>query len=167
MSLEMEDLADLYRRYGLLIERRCMRVLGSAADARDAAHETFARAAAKLETFRGESERLAWLYRISTNVSLNVLRERRMRGDDWKQAVKQSIDAATTDEERTAAERQCIRRVIDSLGDATMRALVVHVYFDDMSQGEAAELLGISRATANTKLSDFRTQARRLLEVAS
>jgi DNA-directed RNA polymerase specialized sigma24 family protein len=48
MKLSMEELADLYRRYGLVIERRCSRILGSQVDGRDAAHDAFARAAANL-----------------------------------------------------------------------------------------------------------------------
>jgi RNA polymerase sigma-70 factor (ECF subfamily) len=164
MALSMEALEEMYRRYGLIVERRCARILGSPSDARDAAHEAFARAAQKLQSFRGENDRLAWLYRISTNVCLNVLRERRLRGESWLKNAQAALDRPVADGERAAAERQWATRLLAAADDDLTRALVLHVYIDEMSQGEAAELLGISRATANARLGRFRQSARSLLE---
>jgi RNA polymerase sigma-70 factor (ECF subfamily) len=158
----MKELEGLYRKYGHLVERRCRRLLGSQADARDAAHETFARAAARLESFRGESERIAWLYRISTNVCLNLIRDRNRRGADWVGEVSRSLDAIS-DGEEAAAERQAALRAFGAIDDELTRSLVIYVYLDEMSQGDAAELVGVSRATANTRLAAFREQARALL----
>lgn len=164
----MDMLAELYRRYGLLIERRCARILGNPADGRDAAHEAFSRAAEKLSTFRGESDKVAWLYRISTNVCLNVLRERRRRGTPWQEHVRAVKDAVPPrDEERAHAERQVAAKLIGGIDDELTRALVIYVYLDDLSQGEAADLVGISRATANTRLGRFREQARTWLGESS
>ena len=44
------------------------------------------------------------------------------------------------------------------------RELAVLVFIDGMSQGEAAQHVGISRATANARLGRFREQARQMLE---
>jgi RNA polymerase sigma-70 factor (ECF subfamily) len=161
MKLTMDMLAELYRRYGLLVERRCARILGNPADGRDAAHEAFARAAEKLATFRGDSDKVAWLYRISTNVCLNVLRAQRRRGIPWQDHVRAAQDAALPrDEEAAHAERQVAVRLLGAIEDELTRALVIYVYLDDLSQGEAADLVGVSRATANTRLGRFREQAR-------
>jgi len=150
----------LYRRYGHLVERRCRDIVGPA-DARDAAHETFARAASKLESFRAESERIAWLYRISTNVCLNLLRDRGRRDAAWLEAVDHARPRQTSGER--VAEREAALRAERNRADELTRALVVHVYIDEMSQGEAADLLGCSRATANTRLGAFRERARALI----
>ncbi len=49
------------------------RLLGSVQDAEDLTQETLLRAWTKLATFAGRSSFRAWLYRIATNLGLNVL----------------------------------------------------------------------------------------------
>jgi RNA polymerase sigma-70 factor, ECF subfamily len=62
----------------------CYRMLGSPFEADDAVQETFIRAWRGLEGFEGRASLRSWLYRIATNVSLDLLegRERRARPMD-------------------------------------------------------------------------------------
>jgi RNA polymerase sigma-70 factor, ECF subfamily len=62
----------------------CYRMLGSGSEAEDAVQETFLRAWRKQESFEGRSSLKSWLYRIATNVCLDMLQgsQRRARPMD-------------------------------------------------------------------------------------
>ena len=74
---DVEAFEVLVRRHQGRVYRVALRLLGSDADAQDAAQETFIRAWRGLGRFRGESAVSTWLYRIVTNRCLNVIAARR------------------------------------------------------------------------------------------
>lgn len=67
-------LAEKHRRE---LHVHCYRMLGSFEDAEDTVQETFLRAWRRRETFEGRSTFRAWLYKIATNASLDLIAKRR------------------------------------------------------------------------------------------
>jgi RNA polymerase sigma-70 factor, ECF subfamily len=74
-EISAEDL-EQYRRE---LTGFCYRMLGSVFDADDAVQESMMRAWRAIDGFEGRSAMRSWLYRIATNVCLDMLRSRQRR----------------------------------------------------------------------------------------
>jgi RNA polymerase sigma-70 factor, ECF subfamily len=86
-----EDL-DQYRRE---LTGYCYRMLGSVFDADDAVQETLVRAWRGIEGFEGRSSMRSWLYRIATNVSLDMLRGSQRRASPMDMGPSGTTDSFT------------------------------------------------------------------------
>ena len=70
----------------------CYRMLGSAFEADDAAQESIVRAWKNADSFEGRSSVRSWLYRIATNVCLDMLRGRQRRARPMDMGPSQPAD---------------------------------------------------------------------------
>lgn len=73
------EFGDLVEAHRTDLHAHCYRMLGSLHDADDALQESLLRAWRALPRFRGDSSIRTWLYRIATNVCLDLIRRRPRR----------------------------------------------------------------------------------------
>jgi RNA polymerase sigma-70 factor (ECF subfamily) len=103
----------------------CYRMLGSSFEAEDAVQETMVRAWRGLDRFEGRAALRSWLYRIATNVSLDMLngRQRRARPMDLGPAGLAEGPLGGTQPEVTWLEPIPDRRVLPTDGDPAEMAM--------------------------------------------
>jgi len=94
------DLAHL-EQHRTALTGHCYRMLGSAVDADDAVQETMVRAWRGLGRFDGRSSLRTWLYRIATNVCLDVLADRSRRARPIEEGPEGSVNDALEARPRT------------------------------------------------------------------
>jgi len=154
----------------------CYRMLGSAADADDAVQETIVRAWRSRDRFEGRSSVRTWLYRIATNVCLDLLADGSRRARPFEEGPAGSVDQPLEARERkhwlepipearvlspeadpfeVAAQRQSIRlafvAALQHLPPRQRAALLLTEVLG-WSAAEVAECLDTSVAAVNSAL---------------
>jgi RNA polymerase sigma-70 factor (ECF subfamily) len=122
-SEELENQLERYRRE---LTAYCYRMLGSASESEDAVQETFLRAWRNYDRFEGRAALKTWLYRIATNVCLDMLdgSERRARPMDLSEPRSASTPLGTALPETTWIQPIPDDRVVAAEGDPAELAVV-------------------------------------------
>lgn len=160
----VEDQLEAYRRE---LTGYCYRMLGSSFEAEDAVQDIFVRAWRNYDRFEGRSALRSWLYRIATNVCLDMLsgRERRARPMDLGPAGEPIVENLRTpdvpwlqpipDPADEAVERETIRLAfVGALQHLPpkQRAVLILCEVLRWKASEVAELLESSVASVNSAL---------------
>jgi RNA polymerase sigma-70 factor (ECF subfamily) len=154
-----EEIRQLYETFGPAIHRRALALLGREADAWDAMQEVFEKILRSGGAFRGEARPMTYIYRVTTNVCLNMLRQRRSR--DPVEPLPAAEESAA--EPRSVEAANLIRVLMSDLPERAREVAVLH-FMDELSQEEIAEVLGTSRKTVQRDLDIIREKAAALGE---
>jgi RNA polymerase sigma-70 factor (ECF subfamily) len=113
------DLSERLEAHRAELTGHCYRMLGSAFEAEDAVQETFIRAWRAYDRFEGRAAFRSWLYRIATNVCLDMLtsRQRRARPVDLSAAKSADAPLGAALPEATWIEPIPDERVVPTGGD--------------------------------------------------
>ena len=159
------EVTALYRDFGPVVYRRCLRLLGDRAAAQDATQEVFVKLLGNMERLQERETVLPWIYRVATNHCLNLLRDARRRGEEAETENPQALVAADGLARPDAFLDWELARSVLSRFDGDTQAVAVGVFVDGMNHDEVADALGISRRTVSRKLERFVEGARRFLGV--
>jgi RNA polymerase sigma-70 factor, ECF subfamily len=161
-------------QYRVELTGYCYRMLGSA-DAEDAVQETFIRAWRALDRFEGRAALRSWLYKIATNVCLDMLesRKRRARPMDlgpagepivenlrtpdqlWVEAMPDALVVPEGDPAEVVAGRESVRlALVAALQHLPPRQRAVLILCEVLrwKASEVAELLETSVASVTSAL---------------
>jgi RNA polymerase sigma-70 factor (ECF subfamily) len=162
---------SLVERHSRDVFRLAYRITGNEMDAEDAVQETFLRAYQKLSSFDGRASFSTWLYRVTANTSIDVLRRRRRDvsrstsiDDDTVYAPDPVSHSPAPDRLLFGSEVQAqIRGALDELSELERTAFVMR-HFENFSLEEIGRTLGLR--TSATKQAVFRAvkKVRRTLE---
>jgi RNA polymerase sigma-70 factor (ECF subfamily) len=143
----------IYRGYHGKVLRRARQLLRDEQAAEDATQDVFVELLSVGDRMLLHPRPLAWLYRVTTNLCLNRLRDEGRR----RRLVARSLP---DDEPRGGgAEVRAIvvdilRRVPDDL-----REIAIHYHRDGMTCAEIAAVLRVSRRTIGNRLEAFQSAA--------
>jgi RNA polymerase sigma-70 factor (ECF subfamily) len=180
------SVADRLEQYRAELTAYCYRMLGSM-EAEDAVQETFLRAWRSFDQFEGRAALRSWLYRIATNVCLDMLkgRERRARPMDlgparepdaallntlpeatWIQPIPDNVVVPKGDPAEVTLARETVRLAfVAALQHLPPRQRAVLILCEVLrwKASEVAELLETSVASVNSALQ----RARATLEASN
>jgi RNA polymerase sigma-70 factor (ECF subfamily) len=151
-------LRQFYEAYHAQVRGHLYRLLGPDSEIDDIVQTVFARAFAALHTFKGNSALSTWLYRITTNTTHNLLRQR-FRRNRVKAAFQWWFDGRDAHlqngrvDVRDEAERLLQRLAPD------LREVFVFYHYEGLTLQEISQILDKPVSTVGDRL----TRARKRL----
>ena len=161
------DFDRIVEEHSSFVYNVAFRMMGNPQDAEDVAQEAFISAYRAFGRFRGESRVTTWLYRITVNAALMQLRkEKKARTltqygfddiivHDWSD----SPFRAASDSELGDRLREGVAMLPDD-----MKAAVVLRDIEELSNAEAAEVIGITVPALKSRLHRGRVLLRKHLD---
>ena len=162
-----EAFAELVRRWAGRITALCHAKVGRAGMADDLAQETLLRGYRALKTLTDPDKFGPWLCGIALHASLDWLKAKERRqvlfsalGPDHNpdHFLQHSNDGAGLDDD----DRRQLLAAVEALPEE-YRKVVMLYYYEDLTYKGLAELLGVSTATINSRLTKARAMLRERL----
>ena len=165
---------DLITRYRSKVFTMIYGMVQNEQDAWDLAQEGFLKAWKSIHRFKGESSFYTWLYRIMTNVTIDSLRRKGVRGeaefDDRLAPVNVEPGSRTTPSSSPLPNKKLEYREIRERIDEAIaklspehRAVIVMKEIEDLQYNEIAEILSCSLGTVMSRLFYARKKLQSLL----
>jgi RNA polymerase sigma-70 factor (ECF subfamily) len=157
---DSEAFGLLVRRHYDRLFRLSWRLTGHRADAEDLAHDILAALPAKLRAFRADAKFTTWLYRVALNAATDRARKAQRRvkardgwGQDYTRRAAEAAEAADAQDWLTNAMRAL---------PAELRETVALTLGEDLTQAQAAEIMGLSEGTIAWRMSEVKRHLREM-----
>lgn len=160
----------LLTRYEKQVYHQALRLLANPEDAADVTQEVFLKVWRSLPSFHGESSFSTWLYRLTDNAAIDLLRrEKKRRGDaslddeeyQWDSTLADPDASPQRELERKELHRS-VQEGLNKLSEEHRRILVLRE-INGLSYEEIAEILALTAGTVKSRLARARTALARIL----
>ena len=132
-----------------MVYRLALARAGNSADAEDIFQEVFLRYVSKAPAFTSEEHRKAWLLRVTVNCA------RKLHAATWRRLTEPLSDLLAAPEPEESGLWDALQRLRPE--DRT----VLHLYYyEELSTGEIARLLGCRPGTVRSRLTRARERLR-------
>jgi RNA polymerase sigma-70 factor, ECF subfamily len=158
---------ELVRRHQVGVRRCAARILADSEEARDIAQVAFVRAWENLPRYDPTWSFSTWLYRIATNLAIDVLRSRDSRDRTHKAQLRLVGDTVAPDAPSRVAEGE-VQRIFGELSERltpAQRTAFVLREVEGRETVEVARVMGCSEATVRNHVFQARAVLRRELAV--
>ncbi|MGB0122916.1 MAG: sigma-70 family RNA polymerase sigma factor [Silvibacterium sp.] len=155
----------LVRQYDHAVLRLALHLTGSESDAEDIHQEAFLKAYRYLGNFRFECSFYTWIYRIVTNLCLDLLRRRKSRredqavmidssGEEMDLLTNVSDDRASANPDRELSRKFLGERILSALEQLTPRERMVFElkHYQGLRLRTIGEMLNTTEETAKNTL---------------
>jgi len=172
------------RAFRLLVERYQRKVYGVALgmlkdkeEARDVAQEAFIKVYRYIDHFKGDASFYTWLYRITVNVCIDVIRKRRSgHGEavEFDESLPMDVNEANlgalgsrlgTNPQKGALRRELAEKIQEALEQVPEkhRAILLLREVEGMSYEDLARTLEIPKGTVMSRLFHARAKVQKIL----
>jgi RNA polymerase sigma-70 factor (ECF subfamily) len=170
---DMAALAELVEKYKRMAYRVAIKITKNHEDANDVVQDAFLKAYDSIHRFRMDSSFETWLYKIVVNLSINVVKRKKIRGEcalsegtvpqtreDVKRRVEVKNDPSIQAEKKEL--REWVTKAVDSLPVHHRTVVILHE-LEGLTHSEIASILNCSESTVRTRLHYARKRLRELL----
>jgi len=143
----------LVEQYRDNVYRLAYRMCGNAYDADEAAQEAFVAAWRALPNFRGDAKFSTWLYRLTTNAAIDVMRREKRHqtvGDGEMVDLADDADSPQETVERTE-QQEAVQKALATLSEEYREVLLLR-YMEELDYAEIAEVLQLPSGTVKSRI---------------
>ena len=166
----MAAFEEIVRAHEKVVYHMALQTLGNREDAEDAAQDVFLKAYTSLKSFRGESKISVWLYRITNNVCIDMLRRRKetvsLSGNEGEEAGEIELPDENSDPAALAQRRDLqehLAAALQHLPQDQREAFLLRAVAE-LSYDEIAQTLGLDLGTVKSRIFRARKKLCEILE---
>lgn len=167
----------LVERYQKKVYAVALGMLKDKEEAMDVSQEAFVKVFKYLDHFKGDSSFYTWLYRITTNICIDVIRKRGgSRGEDVEFDETMAFDTSEaqlgalgsrlgTNPQKSALRRELADKIQEALSQIPEkhRAILLLREIEGMSYEDLSRVLEIPKGTVMSRLFHARTKVQKIL----
>lgn len=160
-----EAFAQLVGRYQKMVYNLALGKTGSHHDAEEVTQTAFLKAWQSIRSFQGKAAFSSWLYRLTANAAIDLLRQRRgpaLSLDDPGLPPLAGRDPGPEEASLAAERRRLLWQAIDRLPEAQRTPLILRE-MEGLSYREIAQVLELEEGTVKSRLARARLLLRQLL----